>query len=180
LEQDPKNRPAISEIFNTLHKDHERTQLQQSGSQSSPIEILSDNDELDITETNPQYIMSVQDAIIEHKRGNKKEAWKCFSYHAENGDMHAKFWVGYYLYHSEIDELKYNMEDNLIKAAQLFKEAADDGKAEAQLRYGTCLWLGKGVKINYNEAIKYLTLAADNGNVNAMYNVGSAYYSGKG
>ncbi|CAG8490789.1 4529_t:CDS:2 [Cetraspora pellucida] len=51
---------------------------------------------------------------------------------------------------------KYNSEENLQRAVKLFKEAT-----------------------NYDEVIKYLTLAANNGNLTAMYNVGSAYWIGK-
>ncbi|CAG8479570.1 7742_t:CDS:2 [Diversispora eburnea] len=143
-----------------------------------------EDDILDInTPINTPGYMSVQQAIDEHKNGNKKIAWKCFCDHADKGDVTAKFWVGYYLFNydnSEIDEFESTKEKNLIKAAQLFKESADNGKTEAQYWYGTCLWSGKGVKINYNEALKYLKKAADKGYTNAMYNVGSAYYTGKG
>ncbi|CAG8639553.1 8856_t:CDS:2 [Acaulospora morrowiae] len=176
LQFDPDDRPAISVIFNKLHK------YTMSQKEQTVIEIESDGEsviELDICNISAGH-MSVQEAINEHKRGNKQKAWECFSHHAGNGDMLAKYWVGYYLYYSEIGELKKNAKENLVRAAQLFKETADNGKPEGQLRYGTCLWLGKGVKTNYNEAIRYLTSAADSGNVEAMYNVGGAYYNGTG
>ncbi|CAG8681640.1 33841_t:CDS:2 [Gigaspora margarita] len=78
----------------------------------------------------------------------------------------AKYWVGYYFYHS-ILEHKGNRQTNLQHAAILFKEVADHGK-------------GDGVPVNWDEAMRYLKLAADNGNPTAMYNVGSAYWIGKG
>ncbi|CAG8533070.1 13000_t:CDS:2 [Gigaspora margarita] len=121
-------------------------------------------------------------AIEEHRKpnGNKHKAWESFKSHAECGDIIAKYWVGYYLYHYILPEHKENRQANLQHAAILFKEAADHGKVEAQLRYGFCLWVGDGVPVNWDEAIRYLKVAADNGNPTAMYNVGSAYWIGKG
>ncbi|CAG8537045.1 4325_t:CDS:2 [Acaulospora colombiana] len=186
LHYSPLDRPAIANIFENLY------QCQRTfNPQPQPIKVVgtgvddgfgSENEILDIDEApmDESAFMSVQEAIKEHKKGNKQAAWKCFCHHAENGDMHAKFWVGCYLYYSEIDDLKHDREGNLVRAAQLFKETADNGRTEAQLKYGGCLWSGKGVKTNYNEAIRYLTMAADNGNADAMYNVGCAYYNGKG
>ncbi|CAG8735165.1 18733_t:CDS:10, partial [Dentiscutata erythropus] len=78
--------------------------------------------------------------------GNKQKAWESFKHHAEQGDIIAKYWVGYYLYHSILPEHKENRQENLQYAAILFKEAADHGKVEAQLRYGFCLWQGDGVQ----------------------------------
>ncbi|CAG8479512.1 7739_t:CDS:2 [Diversispora eburnea] len=175
----PKKRPPFSEIFNNLYeyKNPQRCSIE------SEIDDL-DNEILDInTPINIPGYMNVQEAIDEHKKGNKEVAWKCFYEHADKGDMNAKFWVGYYHFNydqSEIKELYNDKEENLIKAAQLFKESADSGNIEAQYWYGTCLWSGKGVKTNYNEALKYLTKAADEGYANAMYNVGIAYYKGVG
>ncbi|CAG8743356.1 1924_t:CDS:1, partial [Dentiscutata heterogama] len=92
------------------------------------------------------------------------------------------YWVGYYLYYglSSIDDP--NDEDKksqrFEKAAALFKEAADSGLADAQLRYGHCLWLGEGVQKNIKEAIEYFQKSADNGNTTALYNIGNLYYNG--
>ncbi|CAG8536505.1 9058_t:CDS:2 [Acaulospora morrowiae] len=187
LRHSPSDRPAISYIFENLYQCQKLCDPQpQLVSSSFDTEMDdgfgSESEILDIGQTpiEDSGCISVQEAIEEHKKGNFQAAWRWFFYHAENGDMLAKFWVACYLYQSEIDELKCNKEENRVKAAQLFKETADNGKHEAQLRYGSCLWQGKGVRTNYNEAIRYLTMAADNGNVNAMYNVGCAYYKGKG
>ncbi|CAG8647856.1 7814_t:CDS:2 [Acaulospora morrowiae] len=187
LRHSPSDRPAISYIFENLYQCQKLYDPQpQLASSSLDTEMDdgfgSESDILDIEKTpiEDSECMSVQEAIEEHKKGNSQTAWKWFLFHADNGDMLAKFWVACFLYQSEIDELKCKKEENLVKAAQLFKETADNGKPEAQLRYGSCLWKGKGVRTNYNEAIRYLTMAADNGNVNAMYNVGCAYYNGKG
>jgi TPR repeat protein len=39
---------------------------------------------------------------------------------------------------------------------------------------------GMGVTQNYDEAVKYYKLSADQGCVNAQYNLGYMYYNGKG
>ncbi|CAG8684386.1 24091_t:CDS:2 [Dentiscutata erythropus] len=125
--------------------------------------------------------MGVDQATEEYRKsgGNKQKAWESFKYHAEQGDIIAKYWVGYYLYHSILPEHIENRQENLQHAAILFKEAVAHGKVEAQLRYGFCLWQGDGVQVDWDEAMRYLKLAADNGNPTAMYNVGSAYWFGK-
>jgi TPR repeat protein len=54
------------------------------------------------------------------------------------------------------------------------------GLADAQLRYGHCLWSGDGVKKSIPQAIEYFQLSADNENSTAMYNIGNVYYHGLG
>ncbi|RHZ61614.1 hypothetical protein Glove_346g17 [Diversispora epigaea] len=181
LSYDPNERPAFSKIFEILFYEGNIPD-EPDPEEGSCFYIEDELLDINIQITTPGY-MSVKDAIDEHKKGNKNVAWKCFCDHADKGDVTAKFWVGYYLYNydnSEFDEFESTKEENLIRAAQLFKESADNGTTEAQYWYGTCLWSGKGVKINYNEALQYLRKAADSGYTNAMYNVGSAYYTGKG
>ncbi|PKY56984.1 HCP-like protein, partial [Rhizophagus irregularis] len=51
---------------------------------------------------------------------------------------------------------------------------------EARVRYGDCLFNGKGVDKNESEALKYFEKAAEDGVVVAMYNVGNMYYNGVG
>ncbi|CAB4387765.1 unnamed protein product [Rhizophagus irregularis] len=50
--------------------------------------------------------------------------------------------------------------------AELFKEVADDEAnefSEAKVRYGDCLYYGKGVEKNESEALKYFEKAAEDG-----------------
>ncbi|CAG8494341.1 1221_t:CDS:2 [Dentiscutata erythropus] len=175
LNHDPDFRPTIAKMFTVLydyhHKDEKKELPPYMEDEFEGAFIIDDGG-----------IMSVDQAIEEHRKsdGNKQKAWDSFKIHAETGDIIAKYWVGYYLYHSILPEHKENRQGNLQLAAALFKEAADDGKVEAQLRYGFCLWQGDGVQTNWDEAMRYLKLAADNGNPTAMYNVGSAYWIGKG
>ncbi|CAG8691989.1 8123_t:CDS:10 [Dentiscutata erythropus] len=174
LNHDPDFRPTIAKIFTVLYDYHQKEEQKIPYMDEFEDAFIIDGDD----------IMSVDRAIKEHRKpdGNKQKAWDSFKVHAEQGDMIARYWVGYYLYHSILPEHKdkENRQGNLQLAAALFKEAADHGKVEAQLRYGFCLWQGDGVQVNWDEAIRYLKLAADNGNPTAMYNVGSAYWIGKG
>ena len=60
-----------------------------------------------------------------------------------------------------IDELK------PFEAAECFREAAEQGHAEAQFNLGICYEDGDGVEWNYDEAIKWYSKAADQGHEEA-------------
>ncbi|CAB4388393.1 unnamed protein product [Rhizophagus irregularis] len=182
MEYDPKWRINISEICREFYKMSEKY----SGASTNILddEILTyienekkstkNNRNSPITIT----ILSVDDAINEHKKGNKQLAWQSFSYHSET-DIEAKYWLGYYYYHEEIPELqRISKEERIRIAIDIFKETADKGNPSAQLRYGMCLWKGEGVAINSIEAFKYLKMAANQGNPAAMYIIGKAYWNG--
>ncbi|PKB98024.1 hypothetical protein RhiirA5_466140, partial [Rhizophagus irregularis] len=67
--------------------------------------------------------------------------------------------------------------------AELFKEVADDEANDfpaAKVRYGDCLYHGKGVDQKFSEALKYFEKAAEDDFKVAMYNAGSMYYDGFG
>ena len=85
----------------------------------------------------------------------------------------AKYWQGYYYL-----EGKY-VEKNHAKAKELFKEAADGGNADAQLRYAFCLIDKENEKMDYNNFLKYLKMSADKNNATALYNLGEIYLQGK-
>ncbi|GBC04289.1 hypothetical protein RclHR1_00560016 [Rhizophagus clarus] len=138
---------------------------------------LQKNTEVSTSNTNT---LSVVEAINVHKskNGNKQLAWQSFKYHSST-DLEAKYWLGYYYYHESIPELQQiDKKERIRTAAEIFKETADRGNPSAQLRYGMCLWEGKGVVINSLEALKYLKLAASQGNSAAMYLIGKAYWKG--
>ncbi|RHZ89731.1 hypothetical protein Glove_11g34 [Diversispora epigaea] len=173
-QHDKVDRPPISTIFSLLYNYYEDSRIKRPRTSLPP-------DDKPIEPMDVDYIMGISDisdAIREHKLGDKQKAWKFFCKYASEGDVDALYWKGYYLYHGEIPELQVNDNKNLAEAANLFKMAADKGKPEAQLKYGSCLWDGKGVSTNKFEALKYQEKAAKQGNLTAMYNVGSAYYNG--
>src|SRR6266498_1943691 len=88
-------------------------------------------------------ILSVDDAIREHKSGNgrKQVVWDSFKYHSMS-NIEARFWVGYYYYYhgEDIPELQNISKDERIKIAiDIFKETADKGNPSARLEYGRYL-----------------------------------------
>jgi len=113
-------------------------------------------------------VISFEEGIKAHNNWEYKKAWECFKYHAENGNPYAKYWKGYYLW-----EGKY-VEKNIEEAAKLFKETADKGLPDAQLRYALTL---KNKDIKREEFIKYLIMSADGRNSTAQFNIGNAYFN---
>ncbi|CAH1764461.1 14758_t:CDS:2 [Entrophospora sp. SA101] len=148
---DPDSRPDIVDLFNSLY------------------------DLLD--KVKPDSPMPLEEGIKAHKAKNRAKAWKCFCDLSADGNMKAKYWKGYYLFEG------YHVKKDIQQAAQLFKEAADSGIADAQVRYAFCI-LGKKPDSKFeddeiDEIIKYMTMASNNGNVTALYNLGEMYYKGK-
>ncbi|CAG8471266.1 10392_t:CDS:2 [Cetraspora pellucida] len=194
MQDSPNARPALKNIFITLYSLYQKFQPKSS---QRPVTPRMSTDE-DLPEIDPNElalddltltfnVLSMKEAIAEHrkKNGDKLKVWEAFKVHAEEfSDITARYWVGYYLYYGlcPIDEPDTEDKKNvrLTKAAALFKEAADTGLADAQLRYGHCLWLGEGIQKNIREAIEYFQKSADNGNTTALYNIGNLYYNGSG
>ncbi|CAG8840570.1 24950_t:CDS:1, partial [Racocetra persica] len=112
----------------------------------------------------------------ETTKEKRKQAWECFSENADLGNPQAKYWKGYYLWEG------YHVEKNREEAIRLFKEAADDGISGAQLRYAFAMISKRDKKYTpaeIEEFKKYLTMAAENGNHVALYNLGDLYLNGK-
>src|ERR1043166_993062 len=177
MEHEPQWRLRISEICLNLYRLNEKysEQIPKSPSYMSDDDENLTIDSQTISSRITVAILSVEDAIREHKsNGNKQLAWQSFKHHSETNNE-AKYWLGYYYYYAEIPELQQMNQDDRHKIAlDIFKETADLGNPSAQLRYGMYLW-----KIaNYPEAIRYLEMSAKRGNCTAMYNIGSAYWNG--
>ncbi|KAG9295860.1 hypothetical protein G9A89_006599 [Geosiphon pyriformis] len=118
-------------------------------------------------------LLPLEDGIKAHKAGERQKAWECFQAHAELGNTTAIYWKGYYLWEG------YCGVKDRKTAAFLFKKSADDGIADAQLRYAFCMVMNEGVKFNRNQFLQYLKLSADNGNPSAQFNLGDVYLFGK-
>ncbi|CAB5376326.1 unnamed protein product [Rhizophagus irregularis] len=193
LQDSPSARPPLKDMFMTLNH------LYRKFLPSQPIRPTlvklpteedlpsDDDDDFAIEDFSANNILTVREAVLEHKRrdGDKLKAWESFKYYAEEfSDVTASYWKGYYLYYglspinnpSDTEEKRQRLEE----AAKLFKSAADFGLPDAQLRYGHCLWSGDGVKKSIPQAIEYFQLSADNENSTAMYNIGNVYYHGLG
>jgi TPR repeat protein len=118
-------------------------------------------------------MITLEEGIKAHKNREHEKAWECFKYHAKNENAYAKHWMGYYLW-----EGKY-IQKNQDEAAKLFKEAADKGIHDAQLRYAFTLRKDLVKKKKRDEFMKYLTLSADGGNSTAQFNLGDIHVNGK-
>jgi TPR repeat protein len=118
-------------------------------------------------------LMKLEEGIAAHKNGDREKAYDCFVKHSEINNKVAKYWLGYYYLEG------YVVEKNLKKAIELFKESADRGVPDAQLRYAFALSENSPRKFNVQEFVKYLTMAADNENHAAQFNLGDLYYNGK-
>ncbi|CAG8447062.1 2406_t:CDS:2 [Diversispora eburnea] len=189
MQDNPNSRPALKDMFMTLYSLHQKYQPPRSPrpptSNNEELELPPDDGDLEIGDFTIN-VLTVKDAINEHKKknGDKKKVWESFKIHAEEfHDMTARYWMGYYLYY-DLCPADNPIEKNvrLEQAASLFKEAADIGISDAQLRYGHCLWSGEGVKRNIKESMEYFQKSANNGNGNstAMYNIGNIYFNGIG
>ncbi|CAI2164338.1 13209_t:CDS:2 [Funneliformis geosporum] len=192
LHDSPNARPPLRDIFMTLNHLYRKFAPSPSSRPNSSRyptdDDLPSDDELDLAiEDLSINVITVREAISEHKKkdGDKVKSWDSFKYHADEfNDITARYWKGYYLYYGlcPIDDPsdKVAKRARLEEAANLFKEAADYGLSDAQLRYGHCLWSGDGVRKSISQAIEYFQLSADGGNPTAMYNIGNLYYNGLG
>ncbi|RHZ83162.1 hypothetical protein Glove_99g178 [Diversispora epigaea] len=165
-----------------------------------------DYKELDATETDG-FLMSIipifklSDGIKAHEQGDHQKAWECFNLHSANNNPRAKYWKAYYLWNG-IYEKK-----NCELAIKILKEAANQNDSKAQFFYASILLKENDEKDNeqdnnnnnnnnnnkredndndkdritkkYNEYLTYMTLAANNNNLDALYNLGLIYLNGK-
>jgi TPR repeat protein len=118
-------------------------------------------------------IPTLDDGIKAHKRKDVTRAWDIFCEHADLGSAKAKYWKGYYLWEG------YANQKDRKQASSLFKEAADDGLANAQLRYAFSLVDVQSPEFDQKIFIEYLTKAANNQNSTAQFNLGDLYLNGK-
>ncbi|PKY39532.1 kinase-like protein [Rhizophagus irregularis] len=120
--------------------------------------------------------------------GNAKSAYECFEAYANfdntggtanHSQIKAKYYKAIYISKGYVRSPP--NKDKIV--AELFKEVADDEANDfpaAKVRYGDCLYHGKGVDQNFSEALKYFEKAAEDDFKVAMYNAGSMYYYGFG
>ncbi|CAJ0744929.1 944_t:CDS:2 [Entrophospora sp. SA101] len=126
----------------------------------------------------PKVIITLEDGIKLHKDKNdtsRKLAWECFKYHAEVlEDPKAIYWKGYYLL-----EGYGGVEKDLEEASRCFKEAADQGISDAQVRYAFSILNKVDDPLKAAEFIRYMEKAVFLENQAALYNMGNIYYEGK-
>jgi len=78
------------------------------------------------------------------------------------------------------DNLTAYIKGDYVTAARQFREAAEQGDAEAQHSLALLYSSGKGVPQDDAEAMKWYTKAAEQGYAYAQYNLAMGYYFGKG
>ncbi|RIB14629.1 kinase-like domain-containing protein [Gigaspora rosea] len=123
-------------------------------------------------------LLTFEEAIKIHNNYQEKRklAYESFKANSELGHPMAMYYHAYYLsggYYTDEKRTEDQKAKDKIEARELYKKAADEGIADAQLRYA--FELGQ----EHSEFINYLTKAADNGNLQAMYNLAKLYLNGK-
>ncbi|CAG8545775.1 10879_t:CDS:2 [Diversispora eburnea] len=139
---------------------------------------ISDESGLDLPDMDfnidkiPQ-IIPLEEGIAAHWKKEHAKAWKCFLAHADLKNTTAKYWKGIYLWEG------IEVEKDRKQACELFKEAADDEIAEAQLSYAFSLVNDPTVEFDRETFLKYITKAANNNNSTAQFSLGEVYLYGK-
>ncbi|PKY27792.1 kinase-like protein [Rhizophagus irregularis] len=209
VHHDPDFRPKITKMFEVLNNCFKKySQVTSSSSGPNLSENSRNNsmqkshpkraDNIDsyaLPDLESFKYMTLTDAVKQHKlcdkygelAGKVKTAYKCFEAYANLGNtggtanrsqIIAKYYKAYYISKGYAES-----PPNKDKIAESFKEVADNEAnefPEAKVRYGDCLYHGKGVDQNFSEALKYFEKAAEDGFKVAMYNAGNMYYNGIG
>ncbi|GBC04288.1 hypothetical protein RclHR1_00560015 [Rhizophagus clarus] len=189
VNHDPEFRPKISTMFEILSKCLETFENPSHTPLQDRKHVLTKNVPK-LPDFESFNYMTLAEAAKQHKKldrqgniyGDTKTAYKCFEAYANSNttirnQIMAKYYKAYYISKGFVRSPP--NKDKIV--AELFKEVADDEANEfpdAKLRYGICLYGGKGVEKNLSEALKYFEQAADSGYMVAMYNAGKLYYDG--
>ncbi|PKY26681.1 kinase-like protein [Rhizophagus irregularis] len=178
--QDANCRTSLQTIFLKLYKLASQNDKSNDSKNPLPIEPISMSELRENREDHKIYrlpyalINPLEFGFEAHKREDRKTAWETFCAHADLGNITAKYWKGRYL------SKGYFVKADLKQACELFKVAADDGIADAQLDYAFSLLSPvSGIAFDLDIFIKYLTKSADGGNVAAQFNLGDMYLHGK-
>ncbi|CAI2170899.1 874_t:CDS:10 [Funneliformis geosporum] len=164
-------RPQFSKIFTILQELYQKDG-KLPPSPRIPPEVKEEKN-INFAEFN---YMSVDEAV--KNKSNRELSYKCFEAYALLNDIKAKYYKAYYIQQNYVElDMDQPTKDKLV--ADLYKEVADSGDPEAQLRYGNCLIKGIGVKKDLKQAAEYFTKAAENGQSVGMFNAASLYLSDK-
>ncbi|CAG8547433.1 815_t:CDS:2 [Acaulospora morrowiae] len=180
-QHDPSLRPDVKYLFNKLDSLFKENFAMVNSPLLRPrkpkdVDSITDfviKEEFYIKDDIPfEPLLPLEQGIKAHRKGEHEKAWKCFEGHADIDNPIAKYYKAYYLWDG------IHVTENKDIALKLFKETADRGVTEAQLRYAFAL--AERVKpLDSAAFVKYLTLAANGGNVVAQYNLGDLYINGK-
>ncbi len=112
----------------------------------------------------------------QNRKKDLKKALDLYVQAADRGDSEAKYIAGGMYYKG------YGTVKDLTKAFTYLYNAALDGSStpDSQKLLGQFFLQGINVPKNYSEAMKWYTLAAENGDRDAQSELGFLYYTGKG
>jgi TPR repeat protein/transglutaminase-like putative cysteine protease len=121
---------------------------------------------------------------------NHEKARQFFTQASDVGNADGKAWLG--MMHMEGK----GMEKDADKGMKMIQEAsrmgsdlaqtwlarmdAEKGNAKAQRKYALALNFGHGIKVDYSEAAKWYKLAAEQGDMFSVNNLGDLYENGRG
>jgi TPR repeat protein len=71
-------------------------------------------------------------------------------------------------------------EEKTVEGEKTVQERAEEGDAAGQFELGDIYYKGKGVPLDYDEALKWYRKAADQGDAEAQFALGGMYSQGQG
>lgn len=107
-------------------------------------------------------------------QGREREAFALIERAAGGGDLDALDYLAWFY-----DQGRGVARDQ-VRAARLYREAAERGQRHAQWRLGVMLDGGEGVAVNSEEAVQWFRRAAAQGSPNAHASLGVMYATGRG
>ena len=125
------------------------------------------------TGTLPVAAQTFVEAVAEYHRGDHAVALRGFRVHAEQGNAHAQFSLGYMYDHGQ------GVRMDWTEAARWYHLAAEQGDACAQLELGLKYEMGTGVRQDGSQAARWYRLAAESGVADAQTRLASIFYSGR-
>ncbi|MDA8736374.1 sel1 repeat family protein, partial [Opitutales bacterium] len=69
---------------------------------------------------------------------------------------------------------------DIVKAVKLYRQAAEQGHADAQFNSAAMYANGEGIELDNVEAVKWYCQAAEQGHAAAQFNLGEMYANGDG
>ena len=75
---------------------------------------------------------------------------------------------------------EYDARKEYVQASECYRQAAEQGNAAAQFRFGLCCHTGRGVMKDLAKAVMWYRKASEQGNADAAYMLGFCYENGRG
>ena len=126
-----------------------------------------------------QYYKAMYKLAQKYREGNGvprnlEKAFYLYRESADNGFDDAFWWVGFF--YTGIGDIPTNNE----LSYKYFLKSAETGNPDGMVQVANCLEVGKGVRKDRNEALRYYNLAASKNYAPAMVSLGERYMSGDG